>query len=106
MSSTSHVGSSSAADDAASDDAASDAAASCPTADARLDAGQASCGELLILVVRAFRRLLPGQVLEVVGYDPGAREDIPAWCRLTRNHLLHVERCVPSRYFIQKPKES
>ncbi len=81
-------------------------APSCPRADARLDAGQASCGELLILVVRAFKCLLPGQVLEVVGYDPGAREDIPAWCRLTRNHLLHVERCDPSRYFIQKPKES
>lgn len=101
MSSTSHVDSSS-----ASDDAASGAAATCPTADARLDAGYASCGELLILVVRAFRQLLPGQVLEVVGYDPGAREDIPAWCRLTRNHLLHVERCDPSRYYIQKPKES
>ncbi len=67
-----------------------------------LDAGEASCGELLILVFRAMKRLAPGDVLEVVGYDIGALEDIPAWCRLTRNPLLGIERTKPARFFIRK----
>ncbi len=67
-----------------------------------LDAGEASCGELLILVFRAMKRLAPGDVLEVVGYDTGALEDIPAWCRLTRNPLLGMERTKPARFFIRK----
>lgn len=73
-----------------------------PGADALLDAGAASCGELLILVFRAMKSLAPGQVLEVVGYDTGALEDIPAWCRMTRNSLLKVERSKPARFFIRK----
>lgn len=76
-----------------------------PVADERLDAGQSSCGELLILIFRAMQRLQPGQVLHVVGYDPGAREDIPAWCRLSRNPLLEMELSQPAHYFIQKRKE-
>ena len=76
-----------------------------PPVDARLDAGKSSCGELLILIVRAMKRLEPGQVLQVTGYDPGAREDIPAWCRLSRNTLLGVEASRPTHYFIQKRKE-
>ncbi len=74
-------------------------------ADERLDAGHSSCGELLVLVFRAMKRLHAGQVLEVVGYDPGAREDIPAWCRLTRNPLLGIKLTQPAHYFIQKREE-
>ncbi len=67
-----------------------------------LDAGEASCGELLILVFRAMKLLAPGEVLEVVGYDTGALEDIPAWCRLTHNTLLGIERTKPARFLIRK----
>lgn len=70
-----------------------------------LDAGESSCGELLILVVRAMKTLAPGQVLEVVGYDTGALEDLPAWCRLTRNPLLGMERSKPAHFFIRKREE-
>jgi tRNA 2-thiouridine synthesizing protein A len=73
-----------------------------PVPDLRLDAGEASCGELLILVFRAMKRLEAGQVLEVAGYDTGALEDIPAWCRLTRNPLLGIERTKPARFLIRK----
>lgn len=74
-------------------------------ADERLDAGESSCGELLIMVFRAMKRLRAGQVLEVIGYDPGAREDIPAWCRLTRNPRLGIKLTHPAHYFIQKREE-
>ncbi len=57
------------------------------------------------MIVRAMKRLAPGQVLEVIGYDRGALEDIPAWCRLTHNPLLAVDRCRPAHFFIQKRKE-
>ena len=74
--------------------------------DRLLDGGQSGCGELLILVFEAMKQLKSGQILKVIGYDLGAREDIPAWCRLTGNPLLHVEtaadRTIPTSYFIQK----
>jgi tRNA 2-thiouridine synthesizing protein A len=82
-----------------------------PAADLVLDAGQAGCGELLVLIFEQFKTMQPGQVLRVVGYDPGAWVDIPAWCRMTKNTLLHIEyplegigheRTEPTLYFIRK----
>lgn len=56
--------------------------------DAALDAGESGCGELIILISRAVRRLAPGQILEVAAYDLAAGVDIPAWCRSTGHALL------------------
>jgi tRNA 2-thiouridine synthesizing protein A len=48
----------------------------------------------------------PGAVLEVVGYDLWAREDLPAWCRMTRNDLVAMTGDLgqgePVHYFICK----
>jgi len=33
----------------------------------------------------------PGEVLRVTALDPGAPEDLPAWCRLTGHTLLQWE---------------
>lgn len=52
------------------------------------DAGDLACGELLI-ALRARLRAMPGEVLKLVARDPGAPEDLAAWCRLTGNTLLH-----------------
>ena len=75
-------------------------------ADQILDAGQAGCGELLVLIYEAMKTLPPGQILDVIGYDTGAREDIPAWCRMTQNPLIGAElsenRLKPDHYYIQK----
>lgn len=57
-------------------------------ADAEWDAGDLGCGEL-VLDLRKRLRAMPGGVLRVVARDPGAPEDLPAWCRLTGNALLH-----------------
>ncbi|MGH7301427.1 MAG: sulfurtransferase TusA family protein, partial [Candidatus Rokuibacteriota bacterium] len=44
-------------------------------------------------------RLAPGEVLEVRSTDPGAREDLPAWCRLTGHEFLAMHG---PRYFLRK----
>jgi len=41
---------------------------------------------------RLVKALAPGAVLRVVTDDPAAREDLGAWCRMTANELLSVER--------------
>ena len=47
----------------------------------------ASCGQL-VLDLRKRLRAMPGGVLKVIALDIGAPEDLPAWCRLTRNELV------------------
>ncbi|MDD5272489.1 MAG: sulfurtransferase TusA family protein [Methylovulum sp.] len=34
------------------------------------------------------KSLQPGDVLEVVGTDPGIMQDIPAWCRINGHKVL------------------
>lgn len=51
------------------------------------DAGDLGCGHLLI-ALRNRLRAMPGGVLKLIALDPGAPEDLPAWCRLTGNELL------------------
>ncbi len=59
-----------------------------PRADAEWNAGDLGCGEL-VLDLRKRLRAMPGGVIKVISLDPGATEDLPAWCRLTRNELVH-----------------
>lgn len=58
--------------------------------DAVWDAGDLGCGEL-VLDLRKRLRAMPGGVMKVISLDAGAPEDLPAWCRLTRNELLHYD---------------
>ena len=72
-------------------------------ADEVLNAGEMSCGELIMLVFQRMKTLTAGKVLEVVTYDPGASEDIPAWCRMTANTLLDtIPNGSTTSYFIRK----
>ena len=44
-----------------------------------------------------------GDIIEVISYDLGAREDLPAWCRLQNHRLLEREDDGNiSHYFIEK----
>ena len=58
---------------------------------AEWDAGDTGCGELVLELRARLARLAPRQVLALTARDPGAREDIPAWCRMT-GHTLVSER--------------
>lgn len=73
-----------------------------PRADHVLDGGEAACADLLIRLVRTIRPLPAGTVLELVAHSRSALHDIPAWCRLTGNPLLHLEDSRPARFFIEK----
>jgi tRNA 2-thiouridine synthesizing protein A len=52
------------------------------------NAGELGCGEL-VFELRKKLRGIPGQVLKVTALDPAAPVDLPAWCRLTNNTLIH-----------------
>lgn len=46
------------------------------------------CGDLVLELRTRLRAMEPGQLLEVTARDPGAPEDLPAWCRLTGHALV------------------
>lgn len=55
------------------------------------DAGAMGCGELVIDLKLRLDALPAGTVFELVCDDPGAEEDIPAFCRMTGHALLARE---------------
>jgi tRNA 2-thiouridine synthesizing protein A len=63
------------------------------------DAGDTGCGELVLELRVRLARMQAGQVLRLVARDPGAPEDIPAWCRMT-GHTLVAQQ--PPVYDIRK----
>ncbi|MBI4628793.1 MAG: sulfurtransferase TusA family protein [Candidatus Rokubacteria bacterium] len=64
-----------------------------------LDAGDQSCGDLAIALKRAVARIRSGEILKLLTRDPGARADVPAWCRITGHRLLWGDG---STFFIQR----
>jgi tRNA 2-thiouridine synthesizing protein A len=68
-------------------------------AHAEWDAGAMGCGDLVLELRRRLRDLPPGTILKVRATDPGAPEDIPAWCGLTRHTLLGSNH---PHYWIQR----
>ncbi len=71
-------------------------------ADTTWDAGDLGCGELVLQLRFRIEQLEPGALLRLVALDPGARADLPAWCRLTGHALVAAEHPV---YLIRR-KES
>ncbi len=67
------------------------AAAHQPAADAEWDAGDMGCGDLVFQLRMHLLPLKPGAVLKITARDPGAPEDLPAWCRLTGHTLVCSE---------------
>jgi tRNA 2-thiouridine synthesizing protein A len=59
-----------------------------PSADAQWDAGDMGCGDLVLELRMRLQSMKPGNVLKLTARDPGAPEDLPAWCRLTGHTLL------------------
>ena len=54
------------------------------------DAGDLSCGELVIHLRNRLRKM-PGKVLKVIARDPGAPADLPAYCRMTGHQMVREE---------------
>lgn len=52
------------------------------------DAGDMGCGDLVLELRMRLLQMSAGQLLEVRATDPGAPEDIPAWCSMTGHGLV------------------
>jgi len=60
-------------------------------ANASLDCFGLLCPMPIIETSKRLKELEVGQVLEVISTDPGIKEDMPAWCRLTGQEFLGLE---------------
>ncbi len=69
-----------------------------PVAHAHWDAGDLGCGELVLELRMRMSALAPGEVFALTATDPGALEDLPAWCRMTGHTLVAL---APPRYWIR-----
>ncbi|MBM3999026.1 MAG: hypothetical protein FJ297_05690 [Planctomycetes bacterium] len=68
-------------------------------ADETWDAGDIACGDLVLGLRHRMSALTPRARLMLVARDPGATEDIPAWCRMTGHALLAQHH---PHYWIQR----
>ncbi len=68
----------------------------------RWDAGELGCGQLIFALRTRMELLTPGEALEVVTRDAGAREDLPAWCRMTGHTLVSADHPV---YVIRRKQD-
>ena len=55
-----------------------------------LDARNLLCPMPVIRVQNAMESLAPGDVIEVFCTDPGAMNDVPAWCRVNGHEVLEA----------------
>jgi tRNA 2-thiouridine synthesizing protein A len=65
------------------------------------DAGDLGCGELVIELRFKLKAMKPGEVIRVRATDSGAPADLPAWCRMTGDILLHHDPAA-KLYYIQR----
>jgi tRNA 2-thiouridine synthesizing protein A len=61
-----------------------------PDVSHHLDLTGLLCPLPILLAARAMRKLCPGDLLEVLGDDPGIREDMPVWCERAGHRLVEM----------------
>lgn len=57
----------------------------------QLDARRMFCPMPVIRTQDKIKELTPGDILEVVCTDPGALNDIPAWCRINGHTVINTK---------------
>ncbi len=74
------------------------------SADVSFDGGDLDCGNgLLLLIRRHIDPLDRGGLLEILSTDTSVKEDLPAWCRMTKNELVSMtERGRERSYLVCK----
>jgi tRNA 2-thiouridine synthesizing protein A len=63
------------------------------------NAGDMSCGDLVLALRVRLSHMLPGSVLKIIATDPAAPEDLPSWCRMTGHKLLDYRH---PEYYIRR----
>lgn len=53
-----------------------------------LDCKGLSCPMPIMKVAKAMKGLNSGEILEMLGTDPGTKTDMPAWCEKSGNEYL------------------
>lgn len=66
--------------------------------DVELDATGLSCPMPLMKLSTAVKKMNTGQVIKMIGTDPGSLDDIPKWCKRSKNELLET-KTVEGEYF-------
>jgi tRNA 2-thiouridine synthesizing protein A len=72
--------------------------------DQTIDCKGLSCPMPMMKTVKAMKGLNSGQVLEILGTDPGTKSDLPSWCEKTGN-ILKVSESLDGgvfRFLIEK----
>jgi 5-methyltetrahydropteroyltriglutamate--homocysteine methyltransferase len=70
-------------------------------ANVSFDGGTLDCGNGLLLLIRKhIDPLQPGELLEIKSEESSVEEDLPAWCRMTKNELLSCVREGDRRSFL------
>ena len=59
--------------------------------DYTLDARNSLCPMPVIKTQNKVKELKPGDTLEVTSTDPGAMNDIPAWCRINGHEIVDAK---------------
>lgn len=56
----------------------------------RLDVTGTFCPLPILLAVKEIRKLSTGDLLEILGDDPGILEDMPIWCERAGHRLVEM----------------
>lgn len=71
--------------------------------DDEFDGGDETCGRVIINLYTYMKDQLPGTRILVISRDMGAPNELPAWCRMTKNSLL--EQAHPYYLIEYKPHQ-
>jgi len=72
-------------------------------ADETLNCQGLSCPMPIIKLARTMKKMNSGKVLEMLGTDPGSKEDVPKWCKKTGNVFIEMtEETGVYKYYIRK----
>ena len=70
--------------------------------DIELDTSGLSCPMPIMKLSKQIKSMQSGQIVKLIGTDPGSLEDIPKWCTRTKNELLGTETTGGKNYFYVK----
>ena len=56
--------------------------------DQELDCSGLSCPMPVLKLSQTVKKMDSGKVLKMTGTDPGSVDDVPKWCKRTKNELL------------------
>lgn len=71
--------------------------------DKTLDCKGMSCPMPLLKTKKAIDSINSGEILEILGTDPGSKNDLPGWCKRAGHEFLgDFEDAGFSRFYIRK----